>query len=285
VSQDLPLTGNVAIVTGASRGVGKGIAEELGAAGAVVYVTGRSARGSAATAALAGTVEETADAVTRAGGTGVAFHCDHRDDSEVRALFRRVEAERGRLDVLVNNVWGGYEGLHEGRYEEFGKPFWEQPVALWDAMFAAGVRAHYVASALAARMMVGQGRGLIVNISSFAGAGREPNVAIGVAKGATDRLTASTAPQLREHGVAVVSLYPGLVRTEGILRWADEIDLSNSESPQFVGRAVAALAADPNVVERTGQVLVAAELAEEYGFTDIDGRRPRSLRSQFEVVA
>jgi NAD(P)-dependent dehydrogenase (short-subunit alcohol dehydrogenase family) len=285
VSPDRPLAGKVAIVTGASRGVGKGIAEELGAAGAVVYVTGRSVRGGAATVALPGTLEETADAVTRAGGAGIALRCDHRDDADVRALFRRVEAEQSRLDVLVNNVWGGYEGLHEGGYREFGKPFWEQPVALWDAMFAAGVRAHYVASALAARLMVAQGSGLIVNISSFAGAGEEPNVAIGVAKGATDRLTASTALQLREHGVAVVSLYPGIVRTEGVLKWADHIDLSNSESPQFVGRAVAALAADPNVLERTGQVLVAAELAEEYGFTDVDGAQPRSLRSQFEEVA
>jgi NAD(P)-dependent dehydrogenase (short-subunit alcohol dehydrogenase family) len=284
VSLDRPLAGKVAIVTGASRGVGKGIAEELGAAGAVVYVSGRSVRGAPMTVALAGTVEETADGVTHAGGTGIAFCCDHRDDSDVRALFRRVEAERGRLDVLVNNVWGGYEGLHEGEYQEFGKPFWEQPLALWDAMFAAGVRAHYVASAFAARLMVAEGSGLIVNISSFAGSGGEPNVAIGVAKGATDRLTASTALQLREHGVAVVSVYPGLVRTEGVLKWAEHMDLSNSESPRFVGRAVAALAADPNVLERTGQVLVAAELAQEYGFTDIDGARPRSLRSQFEEV-
>ena len=285
MSANRSLTRNVAVVTGASRGVGKGIAEELGAAGAVVYVTGRSVRGEAATVALPGTVDETADRVTRAGGTGVALHCDHRDDSQVEAVFRRVGAERGRLDLLVNNVWGGYEGLHEGRYEEFTKPFWEQPVTLWDAMFSAGVRAHYVASALAARMMVAQGRGLIVNVSSFAGAGREPNVALGVAKGATDRLTASTAGQLRGHGVAVVSLYPGLVRTEGILKWADQIDLSNSESPRFVGGAVAALASDPNVLDRTGQVLVAAELAEEYGFTDVDGEQPRSLRSEFEVVA
>jgi NAD(P)-dependent dehydrogenase (short-subunit alcohol dehydrogenase family) len=285
VSGERSLAGSVAVVTGASRGVGKGIAEELGAERAVVYVTGRSVQGGAPTVALAGTVDETAEAVTRAGGTGVAVCCDHRDDSQVEAFFRRIEAERGRVDVLVNNVWGGYEGLHEGQYEAFAKPFWEQPVALWDAMFSAGVRAHYVASALAARMMVAQGRGLIVNVSSFAGAGREPNVALGVAKGATDRLTASTAAQLREHGVAVVSLYPGLVRTEGILKWADSIDLSNSESPRFVGRAVAALAADPDVLDRTGQVLVAAELADEYGFTDVDGAQPRSLRPQFEVVA
>jgi dehydrogenase/reductase SDR family member 1 len=285
VSLDWPLAGKTAIVTGASRGVGRGIAEGLGAAGAVVYVSGRSVHGSPTTVALAGTIEETADAVKRAGGTGIAFRCDHRDDSDARALFRRVEAERGRLDVLVNNVWGGYEGLHEGKFQEFGKPFWEQPIALWDAMFAAGVRAHYVASAFAARMMVAQGSGLIVNVSSFAGAGEEPNVAIGVAKGATDRLTASAASQLRKHGVAVVSLYPGLVRTEGVLTWADHLDLSNSESPQFAGRAVAALATDPGVLERTGQVLVAAELAAEYGFTDIDGRQPRSLRAHYDEVS
>lgn len=221
MSFDRPLADKTAVVTGASRGVGKGIAEELGAAGSVVYVSGRSVHGSPMTVALAGTIEETADAVKRAGGTGIAFRCDHRDDSDVRALFRRVEAERGRLDVLVNNVWGGYEGLHEGRYQDFRKPFWEQPIALWDAMFAAGVRAHY----------------------------------------------------------------PGLVRTEGILKWAEHIDLSNSESPRFVGRAVAALAADPNVLDRSGQVLVAAELAEEYGFTDVDGTQPRSLRAQFEEVS
>jgi dehydrogenase/reductase SDR family protein 1 len=285
VSLERPLAGKTAIVTGASRGVGRGIAEELGAAGAVVYVSGRSVHGSPATVALAGTIEETADAVTRAGGTGIAFRCDHRDDADARALFRRVEAERGRLDVLVNNVWGGYEGLHEGKLQQFGKPFWEQPVALWDAMFAAGVRAHYVASALAAKLMVAQRSGLIVNISSFAGAGEEPNVAIGVAKGATDRLTASAASQLRPHGVAVVSLYPGLVRTEGVLAWADHLDLSNSESPRFVGRAVTALAADPTVLERTGEVLVAAELARDYGFTDVDGAQPRSLRAQFEEVS
>jgi dehydrogenase/reductase SDR family protein 1 len=285
VSLDRPLAGKTAIVTGASRGVGRGVAEELGAAGAVVYVSGRSVHGSPATVALAGTIEETADAVKRAGGTGIAFRCDHRDDSDVRALFRRVEAERGRLDVLVNNVWGGYEGLHEGKFQQFGKPFWEQPIALWDAMFAAGVRAHYVASAFAAQMMVAQGSGLIVNISSFAGAGEEPNVAIGVAKGATDRLAASAAAQLRQHGVAVVSLYPGLVRTEGVLAWADHLDLSNSESPRFVGRAVTALAADPNMLERTGQVLVAAELAGEYGFTDVDGAQPRSLRKRLEEVS
>jgi dehydrogenase/reductase SDR family protein 1 len=285
VSRHRPLAGKIAVVTGASRGVGKGIAEELGAAGAVVYVTARSVRGAAPTVALAGTVEETADAVTRAGGTGIAVRCDHRDDSDVRALFRRVETEHGRLDVLVNNVWGGYEVLHGGGYETFVKRFWEQPTALWDAMFTAGVRAHYVASAVAAPMLVAQRQGLIVNISSFAGAGDEPNVAIGVAKGATDRLTRSMARELREHGVTVVSLYPGLVRTEGILKWADAIDLSNSESPQFVGRAVVKLAADPDMLERTGEVLVAAELANEYGFTDVDGARPRSLRSQFEVVA
>jgi dehydrogenase/reductase SDR family member 1 len=275
------LPGKVAVVTGASRGVGKGIALALASEGATVYVTGRSTPGRP-TGSLAGTVEDTAREVAARGAEAVAVHCDHRDDEQVRALFERVEDERGGVDILVNNVWGGYELLHEGRYELFTKPFWEQPVSLWDAMFSAGVRAHYVASLLAAPSLIRRGGGLIVNVSSFAGAGFEDNVALGVAKGATDRLAQSTARDLRDHGVAVVALYPGLVRTEGVLKWKDFIDLGNSESPEFVGRAVAALASDPDVLERSGEILVVAELAREYGFTDVDGAQPESLRPQFE---
>jgi NAD(P)-dependent dehydrogenase (short-subunit alcohol dehydrogenase family) len=277
------LRGKVALVTGASRGVGKGIALALASEGATVYVTGRSVDGRP-TGSLAGTVEETAREAAARGGEAVTVHCDHRDDEQVRALFEQVERECGGLDLLVNNVWGGYELLHEGQYELFVKPFWEQPLSLWDAMFAAGVRAHYVASTLAAPLLIGRGGGLIVNVSSFAGAGSEDNVALGVAKGATDRLARSTARDLQEFGVSVVALCPGLVRTEGILKWQDFIDLSNSESPELAGRAVAALASDPDVMQRSGEVLVVAELAREYGFTDVDGAQPESLRPQFEGV-
>jgi NAD(P)-dependent dehydrogenase (short-subunit alcohol dehydrogenase family) len=278
------LEGTVALVTGASRGVGKGVALALGRAGATVFVSGRTRRGEVGPGGLEGSVDDTADAVTEAGGRGVAVAVDHRDDAAVQELFDRMAEEGGRLDVLVNNVWGGYEGLHDGDFEIFEKPFWEQPAALWDAMFAAGARAHYVASAHAARLMVPAQRGLIVNISTFAGARYHQNVAYGVAKAATDRLTADMAVELRHQGVACVSLYPGLVRTEGIMKWAEYLDLANSESPEFVGRAVVALAGDPNVLERSGQVLVVAELAEDYGFTDVDGKRPHSIREQFEMV-
>ena len=272
------LDGKVALVTGASRGVGRGIALALADAGATVYVTGRSAAGEPTTS-LPGTLDETA---AEAGAR--AIRCDHRDDDSVRAVFTQIEREQRGLDLLVNNVWGGYELLHEGRYETFGGPFWKAPLELWDGMFSAGVRAHYAASALAVPLLLRRGGGLIVNVSSFAAANPKEVVPLGVAKAATDRMSALMAEQLGEHGVAVVSLYPGLVRTEGILKWKDFIDLSNSESPRFVGRAVAALAADEDVLARTGQTLVVAELAEEYGFTDENGTQPRSLRPQFEVT-
>jgi NAD(P)-dependent dehydrogenase (short-subunit alcohol dehydrogenase family) len=177
----------------------------------------------------------------------------------------------------VNNVWGGYERMMEGGDFTWPRPFWEQPLWRWDAMFAAGVRAHYHASQLAARPMIARRRGLIVNISFWAAQKHIGNVAYGVSKAATDKMTADMATELKPHDVAVVSLYPGLVRTEKVMEAAQWLDLTNSESPDFIGRAVAALAADPDVLRHTGKVLVAASLAIEYGFTDIDGTTPRPL--------
>lgn len=268
--------GHVTLVTGASRGVGRGIALALGAAGATVYVTGRTTDADPP-GKLPGTIDATVREITAAGGRGIALRCDHRDDAQVEAVFARIEADHGRLDLLVNNVWGGYERMVEDGVYRFAEPFWQQPLSRWDSMFEAGVRAHYVASAFAARRMVAVGRGLIVNLSFFAAQKYLSNVAYGVSKAATDRLTRDCAHELRAHGVAVVSLYPGLVRTESVMRAADYLDLSNSESPEFVGRAVVALAADPDVLRRSGEVLVAAALAREYGFTDLDGRTPRPL--------
>jgi NAD(P)-dependent dehydrogenase (short-subunit alcohol dehydrogenase family) len=271
------LAGKVAVVTGASRGVGKGIALGLGEAGATVYVTGRTVEEGTSATDLPGTIRQTAQEVTDLGGQGIPIRCDHRYDDEVVAAFRRIRNEQERLDILVNNVWGGYENMVENGEYTWEYPFWTQPLWRCDAMFQAGVRAHFMASRFAARSMIGQEEGLIVNISFWAAQKFMGNTLYGVAKAATDKMAADMAHELREHGVAVVSLYPGLVRTESVMRAAQFLDLSNSESPQFIGRAVAALAADPKVMEKSGQVLVAAALAQEYGFADVDGKRPRPL--------
>ncbi len=256
---DRELKGRVALVTGGSYGVGKGIAEALSAAGAIVYVTGRS-------------VEQ-----TRFQGTCIAVRCDHMVDTEVEAVFERMRIERTRLDILVNNVWGGYERMVEGGEFVWTRPFWTQPIARWDSMFGAGVRAHYVASGYAAHRMVQQGAGLIVNLSYWAGQKYIANVAYGVAKAATDRMTADMAHELRNFGVAVLSLYPGLVRTEKVMAAAQYLDLSRSESPWFVGRAVAALAADTAILSQSGSVVTTAGCAARYGFTDLDGSIPPPL--------
>ncbi len=254
------LEGKVALVTGATKGVGRGVGRELARQGARVFVTGRSAPDH-------GRLDEHA--------TGI--RCDHREDLQVEAAFNLVVREANTIDILVNNVWGGYERMVDDGQFTWPKPFWEQPVWRWDAMFSAGVRAHYRASQLAAPTMIAQRRGLIVNISFWAAQKHIGNVAYGVSKAATDKMTADMATELKPYGVAVVSLYPGLVRTEKVMDAAQWLDLTNSESPEFIGRAVAALAADPDVLRHTGKVLVAASLAIEYGFTDIDGTTPRPL--------
>jgi NAD(P)-dependent dehydrogenase (short-subunit alcohol dehydrogenase family) len=272
------LRGRVAVVTGASRGVGRGIARGLGEAGATVYVTGRTVEEGTSAARLPGSVHTTAREVTELGGTGIAVPCDARDDEQLAALVARVSAEQGRLDVLVNSVWGGYERFTDGTPFNPG-PFWEQPIGLWDAMHRTGVRAHYVTTALAAPLLVAGGGGLVVSVSSFAGQVVVPPVPYGVAHAAIDRLARDTAEDLRPHGVASVSLYPGLVLTESVVAnlqfFADE---PNRETPLFVGRTVAALAADPDVLRLTGRWLVAAEVAAAYGVTDEHGHLPASNR-------
>jgi len=256
----MSLHGKVAVVTGATKGVGRGVAHELAQNGARVFVTGRSAPDS----------ERLYDRIT-------GIRCDHRIDDEVEEAFKYILQAAEGIDILVNSVWGGYEGMVEGGEFTWSKPFWQQPLWRWDAMFAAGVRAYYQASQLAARAMVRRRQGLIVNISFWAAQKRIGNVAYGVSKAATDKLTGDMSIELQPHGVSVVSLYPGLVRTEKVMEAAQWLDLSNSESPEFIGRAVAALAGDPDVLRHTGKVLVAAALAREYGFTDVDGKTPRPL--------
>ena len=253
-----PLDGNIALVTGASRGVGRGVAVSLHEAGATVYGSGRSIDNAELHAAV------------------VRVPCDHTDDDAVGRLFERIAAEHGRLDILVNNAWGGYERMVEDGKFTWAARFWEQPAWRWEAMMTAGVRAAFVASQHAARLMAPRRRGLIVNVSQWAAQKYLGNVIYGVSKAATDKLSADTGAELGEHGVTVVSLYPGLVRTEAVLA-AGVFDLSNSESPEVTGRAVAALAADPEVQRWSGQVLVAAQLGVDYGFTDVDGRSPQPL--------
>ncbi len=277
----LPLAGKVAVVTGASRGVGKGIALELGAAGATVYLTGRTT----APGPLPGTIAETAAEVTALGGTGIAVRCDHHDDEQVAALFAQVDSERGSLDILVNNVFSAPDlapWLH--------KSFWELPVQAWDQVLGIGLRSHYVAGVYAAPLLFKADQpGLIVNISSSGAVSYGHNVVYGVGKAGLDKMTADMAIELRPHGISVVSVWPGLVRTEllttGATATADgrlvveipgtgTFDITDSETPRFVGRAVTALAVDPAVLERTGTTQTTADLATHYGFTDLDGTGP-----------
>jgi NAD(P)-dependent dehydrogenase (short-subunit alcohol dehydrogenase family) len=263
------LEGSVAVVTGASRGVGKGCALELGAAGATVYVTGRTVQDGQA--ALPGSVGATAEELTALGGKGIAVPCDHRDDAAVEALFDRVRDEQGRLDVLVNNAFLIPRELTSGL------PFWEVPLSNWDDMLDVGTRSAFVASRFAARMMVPAGHGLIVDISSSGAREYAWHVAYGVGKAALDKLTADMAHELAPHGVAVVSLWPGLVRTERIEKVGEAmptLDVTGAESQRFTGRAVVALASDPKVLEKTGRAIPSRDLALEYGFTDVDGRMP-----------
>jgi dehydrogenase/reductase SDR family protein 1 len=256
----MSLNDKVAIVTGGTKGVGGGIARELATQGARVFVTGRSA-------------SEVTFPNSRITGIG----CDHRDDDRVGAAFNTITREAGGIDILVNTVWGGYERMVDGGQFTWAKPFWEQPLWRWDSMFSAGIRAHYHATQLAVPSMIARRKGLIINISSWAAQKHIANVAYGVAKAATDKMTADMAHELEPHDVAVVCLYPGLVRTEKVMEAAQWMDMSNSESPEFIGRAIAALAKDPDVMRHSGRVLVAAALGQEYGFADIDGKRPRPL--------
>ena len=274
------LTGKVAVVTGASRGIGKGIAEALGAQGATVYVTGRTA--AAGTHELPGTVGETAVEVDRRGGHGVAVQVDHADDGQVAALFDRVHRDHGRLDILVNNAFALPEDLTDE------KPFWEKPLEYW-AMVDVGVRSAYVAAWHAARIMVPDRTGLIVAISGYTGVTYTYGVVFGMCKTAVDRMARDMAVELEPHRVASLSLWQGLTYTERAQRNLAANPAMTSQtvtnpvggcSPEFPGRVVAALAADPDVMRHSGGTFITAELAAEYGVTDVDGKVIPSMRAE-----
>ena len=250
-----------ALVTGASRGVGRGVAIALAEAGFAVFGTGRTIDNAQLPASV------------------VRLRCDHQRDDDTTAIFAHIAETCASLDIVVNSAWGGYERMVENGAFTWSLPFWQQPLHRWTGMIEAGVRVAFVCSAHAARVMVPQHRGLIVNISFWPARKYIGNVLYGMAKSATDKMTADMAHELRPHGVTVLSLYPGLVRTEAVLAAAAAgwLDLSNSESPEFIGRVVAALSRDPRLIDRTGQVVVAADAARTYGVTDDTGRQPVPL--------
>ncbi|CAM5277964.1 SDR family NAD(P)-dependent oxidoreductase OS=Streptomyces alboniger OX=132473 GN=CP975_09620 PE=4 SV=1 [Streptomyces alboniger] len=271
------LSGRVAVVTGASRGVGRGIALALGDAGATVYVTGRSTRTGERTENLPGTVDDTADEVTERGGRGIAVRCDHAVAADNEAFAERVVAGHGRLDLLVNNAWGGYERSADVRFDA---PFWDQPMWRYD-LFEASLRGQYDVTRRLAPLMTARRGGLVVGISFSDGDVYLGQVGYDVFKSASDRMCRGFAADLRKRGVAAVSLHPGFVRTERVEAAWDAMGsgpASVVHSPEYVGRAIAALLADPDVMERTGTVLSTGDLAAEYGFDDVDGRRPPAFR-------
>ena len=271
---DRPLSGAVALVTGASRGIGKGIAGELAAAGATVYFTARS---TSEDPERPGTIGATADEIEQAGGRSVAIRCDHHVDADVAEVFDRIRKDEGRLDVLVNNATADMGAM-------VGKRSWELPFELWDDVIGVGLRSHYVASVHAARMMIPQRNGLIVNVSSHGSREYLMGVIYGVGKAGVEKLTTDLGQELHEYGVAVISIWPGLVKSENRLVHAERqpdgrltlfgLDLSFAETPAFPGRAVVALASDEERMQRTGRAFWVADLAREYGFTDVDGTIP-----------
>jgi NAD(P)-dependent dehydrogenase (short-subunit alcohol dehydrogenase family) len=275
-----PLEGRIALVAGATRGAGRGIATMLGEAGATVYCTGRSVRGRPATGSRPETIEETAELVDARGGRGIAVQVDHSVEEQVEALCERIRREQGRLDVLVNDIWG-CESLIE-----FGLPFWKQSPARGRLMMERGVFTHIVTSRYAVPLMREQRRGLIVEITDGSSFGYRGNLWYDLVKMSIIRIASAMAWELRRTAITALALTPGFLRSEEMLEhfgvteanWRDgaakEPHFIASETPSFVGRAVASLAADPEVGKKAGRVFNSWDLSREYGFSDIDGRQP-----------
>jgi dehydrogenase/reductase SDR family protein 1 len=271
------LEGKIAVVTGSSRGIGRGVALALGEQGATVYITGRS------TGAGELTIDTTARMVEAAGGVAVPVQTDHGDDAQIEALFRRVADEAGRIDLLVNNVYKVPDP------PAWGGGFWDHPVSIWDDQVGIGLRSHYVASWHAAPLLFAAGPGgLIVNVSSPGGKTYHFSCSYGAGKAGLDRLTADMAIELVPKGIAAVSLYPSAVKTEFILAAAAQgaaLGIDDAQSPLFVGRTVAALATAEDLMDRTGTIQWVEDLAEEFDVVDEDGRRPPGYSRRHEAAA
>ena len=279
------LEGKVVLVTGATRGVGKGIAIGLGEAQATVYITGRSLE-SDSSPELSGSLQETQSAIEAARGQCIPVQVDHSDDEQIRSLFERIDQEQqGQLDLVVNNVFSGVQAIRNA----YGKPFWQVEPDLWDAVNNVGLRSHYVTSVYAARIMSRNSQGIICTISSWGSMSYLFGAAYGAGKSACDRLAADMAVELKPDNIASISIWPGIVGTEQIIDFAQQSegeadnnplsDDYNWETPVLTGRAIAALAGEPNIMKYTGKVQIVAELAERYNLVDQDGNRPVSLRS------
>lgn len=271
------LNGKVALVTGATRGIGKGIVVALAKAGAIVFFTGRTVKENEGAVNLKGSLKETERLVRENGGIAIGLKCDHTNDKEVEEVINAIDQKHNKIDILVNNIWGGYEHFNDGTEFWNEKEFWTLPISRWDSMFNAGVRAHYVTTSFTVPIMLKQKSGLIINISYWASKRDDKGVAYCTSKSATDKLTSTMAFELEKYNIAVVSLYPGLVRTEAVLNASEYLDLSNSESPEFIGIAIKELVLDNNVMKKSGKVCIASDLAKEYGFKDIDGKQPETL--------
>lgn len=264
----------VAFVTGASRGVGRGIALALLEKGMTVHVTARTSTDAEAAVHPQGegSLESLAKEAAALPGTLVTHICDHAKDEETQGSIASALSQSGHIDILVNNAWPGYENMVEGTEYTWERPFWEQPVWRWNAMIDVSLRSAFIASRAVAPDMVARRSGLIVNISFWSAQTYHGNAIYGIAKAGMDKMTADFAHELRPHGVSAISLYPGLVRTEAVMRNASFFDMSNSESPQYVGLAIAALWTDANRLGKSGQPHVTSQLAHEYGYADIDGK-------------
>lgn len=260
----MDLKDKIAVVTGGSRGVGKGIAIGLAELGAHVYITGRTENGteSGLPDFLKNTsINHTAQLIRENGGLCTAIKCDHSHDEETKAVFNLIYEKHGRLDILVNNAWGG--SMHAMQAYYFKTPFWEQPISIWDDHYSVGVRSNYVASWCAAKIMKNQSKGLIVNISYLGGERYMNNVSYGVCKATVDRMTRDMAEELKEYGVVVNSIYPGVVRTEGMIEYAKydkNCDISTMESPIDVGKCIGVLYSDSNGIDHTGEVIKTIDL-------------------------